>query len=70
MEKFMKKLIAIVLCLAMIGTILPLSAVRAKAADGSLTTVESAAANANIVTVNFGNGIRGKITFLEGDIFR
>ena len=45
-------------------------AVGARAADGSLTAVESAAASGNIVTVNFNDGITGKITFLEGDIFR
>ena len=66
-----RKVLSAILAVAMVISAIPaVFAVGARAADGSLTAVESAAASGNIVTVNFNDGITGKITFLEGDIFR
>ena len=65
-----KVLSAILVAVMLIGLFPTMLAVEAKAANGALTAVESAVANENIVTVKFAGGITGKITFLEGDIFR
>ena len=67
-KKNCRRVLSAILAAAMVIGLVP--ATETKAANGSLTSVESAAASANIVTVKFNNGIRGKITFLEGDIFR
>ena len=70
-KKAGRKVLSAILAAAMIAGMLPqLPAAEVKAADGSLTAVESATAADNIVTVNFNDGVTGKITFLEGDIFR
>ena len=70
-EKAGRKVLSAILAAAMIAGMLPqLPAAEVKAADGSLTAVESATAADNIVTVKFNDGVTGKITFLEGDIFR
>ena len=66
-NKTCRKVLSAILAVVMLVGMIP--AVSA-AETGALTTVESATASANIVTVNFGGGIRGKITFLEDDIFR
>ena len=66
--KTCRRILSAILAVAMVIGLVP--ATETKAADGSLTSVESAVASANVVTVKFNNGIRGKITFLEGDIFR
>ena len=66
--KTCRRILSAFLAIAMVIGLVP--ATETKAADGSLTSVESAAASANVVTVKFAGGIRGKITFLEGDIFR
>ena len=67
-----RKVLSAILAAAMIAGMMPqLPAAEVQAAEsGALTSVESATANANIVTVNFNDGIQAKITFLEGDIFR
>ena len=66
-----KKVLSAILAAAMvISTVPAVSAAEAKAASGTLTAVQSASAEANIVTVKFNDGITGKLTFLEGDIFR
>ena len=67
-KKNCRRVLSAILAAAMVIGLVPVT--ETKAANGSLTSVESAAASANIVTVKFNNGIRGKITFLEGDIFR
>ena len=66
-----RKVLSAILAAAMVAGMMPqLPAAEVQAADGSLTGVESATAADNIVTVKFNDGIQGKITFLEGDIFR
>ena len=69
--KSCRRILSAILALVMVISVIPgMAAVKAQAADGALTGVLSAEANANIVTVKFSDGITGKITFLEGDIFR
>ena len=69
--KTCRKILSAILAAVMIIGFIPAAVpVAVKAADGALTAVESAVAEGNIVTVNFGSGVKGKITFLEGDIFR
>ena len=71
MKKVSRKFISAILAAAMIVGMVPaMPAAQVEAANGSLKTVQSASANGNIVTVTFNEGIKGKITFLEGDIFR
>ena len=65
-----KVLSAILVAVMLIGLFPTMLTVEVKAANGALTAVESAVASENIVTVRFAGGITGKITFLEGDIFR
>ncbi|MBQ8857232.1 MAG: discoidin domain-containing protein, partial [Lachnospiraceae bacterium] len=67
-----RKALSAILAAAMVAGMVPqLPAAEVQAAEsGALTAVESATAANNIVTVNFNDGIQGKITFLEGDIFR
>ena len=66
-----RRILSAILALAMVLSTVPgLAAVPAHAANGRLTGVQSAEAVGNIVTVHFSDGITGKITFLEGDIFR
>ena len=66
-----RKILSAILAAVMIIGFIPAAApVEVQAADGALTAVQSAVASDNIVTVTFSNGINGKITFLEGDIFR
>ena len=66
-----RKVLSAILAAAMVAGMAPqFPAAEVKAADGSLTGVESATAADNIVTVKFNDGVTGKITFLEGDIFR
>ena len=69
--KTCRKVLSAILAVAMIIAAVPAVApIEARAAGSSLAAVESAVANENIVTVKFNDGITGKITFLEGDIFR
>ena len=69
--KTCRRILSAILALAMVLSTVPgMSAVKAQAASGALTGVQSATASENIVTVKFNDGITGKITFLEGDIFR
>ena len=70
-KKNCRKVLSAILAAAMVISTVPAKApVKAQAASGSLSGVESAAASGNIVTVEFSNGVSGKITFLENDIFR
>ena len=70
-KKNCRKVLSAILAAAMVISTVPAKApVKAQAASGSLSGVESAAASGNIVTVQFSNGVSGKITFLENDIFR
>ena len=69
--KTCRKILSAILAAAMIIAAVPAVApIEARAASSALTAVESAVASENIVTVKFNDGITGKITFLEGDIFR
>ena len=66
-----RKVLSAILAAAMVVGLVPaMPAAEVQAANGALTSVVSATASDNIVTVNFNDGIKGKITFLEGDIFR
>ncbi|MGN0335452.1 MAG: S-layer homology domain-containing protein [Lachnospiraceae bacterium] len=50
---------------------IPAAEVKAEEAfSGTLTSVDSASADKNIVTVNFNDGVQAKITFLDDGIFR
>ena len=71
MKKFTKKrwrLLAVILAAVLVMGMMPTSVTRA--AGDSLSGVESASANGNIVTVKFASGVGGRITFLEDGIFR
>ena len=64
-KKNCRKVLSAILAAAMVISTVPAKApVKAQAASGSLSGVESAAASGNIVTVEFSNGVSGKITFL------
>ncbi|MBR7178774.1 MAG: discoidin domain-containing protein, partial [Oscillospiraceae bacterium] len=70
-SKSWRSVLSAILALIMVVGMFPtMLTVEAKAADGALTAVQSAEAKGNIVTVTFSDGITGKITFLEDDIFR
>ena len=70
-----KKLVALTTACTMAVSLMPAVSLRVEAAEftGSLTGVTSAAvdsSNKNVVMVTFNDGVKGKITFLEGGIFR
>ena len=72
MKKF-KQISSMLLASAMmLSTISAYVATPVKAAfTGSLTTVDSATANGNVVEISFNDGaVKGRITFLEDNIFR
>ena len=63
-----KRILAAVLAAVLVIAAAP--AAVSRAAGGSLAGVQSATARDNIVTLTFAGGIKGRITFLEGNIFR
>ena len=65
-----KVLSAILAAVLVIGCVPAGATAAPRAAAGSLSAVQSATAKDNIVTVSFAGGVKGKITFLEGNIFR
>ena len=69
-----KKLVSIGLSLMMMLGVTGFAPTGVKAADdghlGSVTAVEVDADEKNVVWVTFDNGYKGKVTFLDEDIFR
>lgn len=72
LQGIFNRAVAGVLIAAMAAAYLPTLPATVAHADesGTLTQVTQAQADANVVTVTFNDGIVGKITFLENDIFR
>ncbi len=71
MKKACRKVFSAILAAAVLVSGMPqIPASEVQAASGEITSVVSATAEKNLVTVEFNDGVQAKITFLEDDIFR
>lgn len=72
LQTLLTRALAGTLVAAMAATYMPVLPTMVAHAEetGTLTKVTDAKAEGNVVTVTFNDGITGKITFLEGNIFR